>query len=89
MTASFGAIFLRRGSPNIMAAVCTGFLCGLIGTGIGVVIVNHVMIRAALPYLRKEISGLCISCGYSLTGNVSGICPECGTPVPSKPEIDP
>jgi hypothetical protein len=22
--------------------------------------------------------GLCPSCGYSLTGNVSGVCPECG-----------
>jgi len=26
---------------------------------------------------RRE--GVCISCGYSLTGNVSGVCPECGT----------
>jgi len=23
----------------------------------------------------------CRTCGYNLTGNVSGICPECGTPV--------
>ena len=22
--------------------------------------------------------GLCLKCGYNLTGNVSGICPECG-----------
>lgn len=22
----------------------------------------------------------CLSCGYNLTGNVSGRCPECGTP---------
>ena len=21
----------------------------------------------------------CVSCGYNLTGNVSGVCPECGT----------
>ena len=27
---------------------------------------------------RRE-SGACISCGYSLLGNVSGVCPECGT----------
>ncbi|HKQ47230.1 MAG TPA: hypothetical protein VJZ71_04070 [Phycisphaerae bacterium] len=25
--------------------------------------------------------GHCHSCGYNLTGNVSGRCPECGTPV--------
>ena len=27
--------------------------------------------------LRKEL-GLCLKCGYNLTGNVSGVCPECG-----------
>ena len=25
--------------------------------------------------------GLCVTCGYNLTGNVSGRCPECGQPV--------
>jgi hypothetical protein len=24
--------------------------------------------------------GQCLACGYSLTGNISGVCPECGTP---------
>lgn len=28
--------------------------------------------------------GRCLSCGYNLTGNLSGTCPECGTPVPAK-----
>ena len=32
-------------------------------------------------YLRRR-KGLCLSCGYDLTGNVSGVCPECGTEVP-------
>ena len=26
-------------------------------------------------------TGLCIQCGYNLTGNESGICPECGRPI--------
>ncbi|MFQ5500972.1 MAG: hypothetical protein ACE5EQ_01580 [Phycisphaerae bacterium] len=26
----------------------------------------------------------CPTCGYNLTGNVSGICSECGTPVPER-----
>ena len=30
---------------------------------------------------RPSRPGVCRRCGYSLTGNVSGICPECGTPV--------
>ena len=27
---------------------------------------------------RRRKKGLCLTCGYDLTGNVSGICPECG-----------
>ena len=27
---------------------------------------------------RREQRGLCVRCGYNLTGNVSGVCPECG-----------
>ena len=32
------------------------------------------------PYRRwrRRRSGLCLKCGYNLTGNVSGVCPECG-----------
>jgi hypothetical protein len=33
---------------------------------------------------QRERRGRCRSCGYSLTGNVSGVCPECGTPIPAK-----
>lgn len=27
---------------------------------------------------RRRKHGLCVTCGYNLTGNVSGVCPECG-----------
>ena len=30
---------------------------------------------------RRWPKGRCQSCGYDLTGNVSGICPECGEPI--------
>ena len=30
---------------------------------------------------RRRRVGLCTSCGYDLTGNVSGVCPECGRAV--------
>jgi predicted amidophosphoribosyltransferase len=34
---------------------------------------------------RRHIPpGHCQSCGYNLTGNVSGICPECGKPCPAE-----
>ncbi len=29
---------------------------------------------------RRE-DGLCVDCGYDLTGNVTGVCSECGTEV--------
>jgi hypothetical protein len=35
----------------------------------------------------RVLNCCCIACGYNLTGNASGVCPECGTPVPSKPEV--
>jgi hypothetical protein len=28
---------------------------------------------------RRIEQGLCVRCGYSLMGNVSGVCPECGS----------
>lgn len=30
---------------------------------------------------RCAAAGRCTRCGYSLTGNISGVCPECGTKV--------
>jgi hypothetical protein len=31
--------------------------------------------------IRRRREGRCLSCGYDLTGNVSGVCPECGTAI--------
>ena len=33
---------------------------------------------------RRPARGVCHSCRYDLTGNVSGVCPECGTEVEAK-----
>lgn len=38
-------------------------------------------IRGPVRRWRRYRKGLCVNCGYNLTGNVSGICPECGTKV--------
>jgi hypothetical protein len=29
----------------------------------------------------RSTRGLCPTCGYELTGNVSGVCPECGATI--------
>jgi hypothetical protein len=36
---------------------------------------------ALLWHRRRPREGYCSTCGYNLTGNVSGRCPECGTPM--------
>lgn len=38
-------------------------------------------IRGPVRRWRRRRKGLCVNCGYNLTGNVSGICPECGSGV--------
>ena len=37
--------------------------------------------RGPVRRWRRRRKGWCLSCGYDLTGNVSGVCPECGTEV--------
>jgi hypothetical protein len=37
---------------------------------------------AVIRWKRVDDDGrFCATCGYNLTGNLSGVCPECGTPV--------
>ncbi len=38
-------------------------------------------IRGPLRRHRRRRKGLCVACGYNLTGNVSGVCSECGTKI--------
>jgi hypothetical protein len=37
-----------------------------------------VIARPRLTARRRLRLGVCVSCGYDLTGSVSGVCPECG-----------
>jgi hypothetical protein len=59
--------------PFYIAAIPTAFLW------------RHELWRAYNRLLRRHPPGHCQSCGYNLSGNVSGTCPECGAPVPSTP----
>ena len=34
--------------------------------------------RGPIRRYRRRKRGLCVRCGYDLTGNVRGVCPECG-----------
>ena len=35
-------------------------------------------------YEQRASAGLCVACGYNLTGNTSGTCPECGKEIPDR-----
>ena len=37
--------------------------------------------RGLLRRYRRRRKGLCLKCGYDLTGNVTGVCSECGQPI--------
>jgi hypothetical protein len=47
----------------------------VVGGGLAVLLVLH-----ARVWRRGGAVGVCLKCGYNLTGNVSGVCPECGKP---------
>ncbi len=42
------------------------------------------LIHPPLRRYRRRKRGLCVRCGYNLTGNESGVCPECGAEVRRK-----
>lgn len=70
---------------SLANAVLGGMLQGialglLLGVPAGLVAVAAQRITIRLMGDRVK-SGHCYSCGYDLTGNVSGRCPECGSAV--------
>ena len=67
-------IVLFNLNKYLAVAVCT---CGLLGT----CVTAYVRDRRRRIAEERRYSGQCASCGYDLTGNVSGICPECGEEV--------
>jgi hypothetical protein len=52
-------------------------LAAIVGAGTGILVWQRCRRRGALRDWREH--GVCLACGYDLTGNVSGVCPECGT----------
>lgn len=58
---------------NIIAVLLTSVCCFILAV---------IFVGARLPDRPELIDPTkCKTCGYNLTGNVSGICPECGTAI--------
>ena len=62
---------------NWIAAAIVNTAFGLVGMHL----IYRELVRDQLAH--RNARGLCLACGYDLTGNTSGVCPECGKPPPS------
>ena len=58
----------------------TGLCSGLIVLAVAIGCVVFSVERRRRELQRRRWAHRCLHCGYSLTGNLSGYCPECGTP---------
>ncbi len=75
----FGTATLRPGGEKL-ATVVSLYVSPWVLTGLTVLAwatLSVVSGRHRRRFRRKR--GLCVKCGYDLTGNESGVCSECGT----------
>ena len=73
-------LYVSPGSPGVWFIVVR--LCIVLGLPIISIAVYGLLTHRFGPAnveCRRRRKGLCLKCGYNLTGNVSGVCPECGT----------
>lgn len=77
----FSLLVISSGPTYGMTRWSEGFMTTRFLQGFAILIpVFYCAIWHALGRARKRIPvGLCMACGYNLTGNLSGSCPECGT----------
>lgn len=80
--ASYLLYLLYGGSPYSLSA------SSLVKLGVWALAFASIPVWVALLVSRRRrrlrarmTQGLCVYCGYNLTGNVSGVCPECGSAV--------
>ena len=65
-----GGAIAETGAPLPLA------VAGAVAMTVGAM---YVLYHPSELRVERRAKGLCPSCGYDLTGNVSGVCPECGS----------
>lgn len=63
-------------SPPVYVAVCPSWFPVVVFAAYPLCAVTRIPARHRR---RRREQGLCVDCGYDLTGNVTGRCSECGT----------
>lgn len=77
MSITFGDLLISTGHGNNSSFQ---LLAGKSLFIVGPVLALAILTLARIISKKSEFPvGHCRTCGYNLTGNVSGICPECGT----------
>ena len=61
---------------SLLVPLVTGIVAWIVA--VFVIVPRNKIRREFRVCLREQGVRICISCGYSLTGNTSGVCPECG-----------
>ncbi len=61
-------------SPGYIVAMAVG----VVVQWLAIRLVGLWVVRSLIRRVVLQTGSLCRSCGYNLTGNVTGVCPECG-----------
>ena len=87
LTARFNDDLLCTFDSSIIQVVRICFIMGapvIVPTIVSALLLKCIRWIGWLPAVPSYPA--CNTCGYNLTGNVSGICPECGSPAPVSAE---
>ena len=68
--------------PALVPSVMRGWVSiAFVAVFVALMVISLVRLYRRDRRATRFNRGDCLHCGYSLTGNVSGVCPECGSPV--------
>ena len=90
LTNPSGLILRRHGHPFLSCARSQYFVFqyGCVAIPLWLPALVCVIPTGVLWWKDRTRKGHCRSCGYDLTGNVSGVCPECGLAIESQEKRD-
>jgi hypothetical protein len=74
-------VFGRPASEMLAGGIGALSILALGFTALTIFVIGPLVIFDLIFSAKRSKQGCCASCGYNLTGNISGTCPECGSAV--------